>query len=199
MGTAYLLHKPKGVLSSKAPEHGMKTAYEVLEESAGKVGRLLGMVGRLDCETTGALLFTDSAELTRRVRDDHQVEKTYVLTLAGQAGRDFELSRLEEPVHYTNAKFGEGVWTAPASSVRVLRIYQAPTTLLPFGGMLSDVEVTINEGRHRQIRRLCHQAGLKLRHLHRSRIGNLSVDGLKEGEARRLDTPDIALLLGDKG
>eukprot|EP00397_Hematodinium_sp_SG-2012_P063191 GEMP01086781.1.p1 GENE.GEMP01086781.1~~GEMP01086781.1.p1 ORF type:complete len:239 (+),score=55.99 GEMP01086781.1:174-890(+) len=189
----FLLHKPKGVISSRAPEHGMTTAYEVLERNVGPVDKC-GMVGRLDVETSGALLFTDSSPLFSVIRDKHVITKTYVLTLSGHAGSDFDVSLLEQPVQYTNDKFGEdGVFTESAT-VRVLRHHHMPgVTMQAFGGRLSDVELMIKEGRNRQIRRLCKQANLKLRHLHRSHIGNLSLEqcGLAEGEARVLNMDEI--------
>src|SRR6266566_9710525 len=160
-GLAYLLlHKPAGVVTTASDPHGRPTVVDLVAHPARVVP-----VGRLDAETTGALLLTNDGELAHRLAHPrYEVDKVYVAEVEGRPG-DAELEQLASGV-----ELEDGV-TAPAEARRL-----GPST----------VELTIHEGRNRQVRRMLDAVGHPVRSLHRSRYASLTVDDLQPGEWREL-------------
>jgi pseudouridine synthase len=135
-------------------------------------------VGRLDAETTGALLLTNDGPLAHRLAHPrYGVEKVYVADVEGRPGTE-ALTALAEGVEL------EDGLTAPAT-VRCL----AP----------SQVELTLHEGRNRQIRRMLEAVGHPVLRLHRSRYAGLTLDGLEPGAWRELTPDEVASLVGIGG
>jgi 23S rRNA pseudouridine2605 synthase len=157
----YALHKPKGVVSTAHDTHGRRTVVELVPDD-----RRLYPVGRLDAETTGLILLTNDGELANRLtHPSHEVPKTYRARIGRPPVREPALARLREGVVLEDGR------TAPAR-VRAL----APNV----------VELTIHEGRKRQVRRMLDEVGHPVQELRRVRFGPLRLVDLPEGTWRRL-------------
>ena len=165
----YALHKPAGVVSTASDTHGRKTVVDLVPKE-----RRLYPVGRLDAESTGLILLTNDGELANRLTHPrYEVPKTYRATLAGPALTDRALRALREGVELDDGR------TAPAR-VRRLTPHQ--------------LELTIHEGRNRQVRRMCEAIRRPVKQLVRIRFGTLELGDLRPGRARRLTAPELAAL-----
>ena len=166
----YALHKPLGVVSTARDTHGRRTVLELIPDA----GLRLYPVGRLDIDSTGLILLTNDGELANRLTHPRfEVPKTYVAELGGPAIGERALRRLREGVELEDGP------TAPA---RVRRL--APRTL----------ELTIHEGRNRQVRRMCEAVGHPVLALRRTAFGPLELGGLGAGRWRRLSEGDLERL-----
>jgi 23S rRNA pseudouridine2605 synthase len=166
--TYVLLHKPAGVVTTASDPQGRPTVV-------GLVGHEVRVVpvGRLDADTTGALLLTNDGELAHRLAHPrYEVEKVYEAEVEGDPS-DEVLRRLAEGVEL------EDGLTAPA---RVRRL----------GPSL--VELSIHEGRNRQVRRMLEAVGHPVRRLHRSRYAGLTLTELEPGEWRELRASELDTL-----
>jgi 23S rRNA pseudouridine2605 synthase len=165
----YALHKPAGVVSTASDTHDRKTVVDLVPKE-----RRLYPVGRLDVESTGLILLTNDGELANRLTHPrYEVPKTYRATLAGPALTDRALKALREGVRL------EDGMTAPAR-VRRLTPHQ--------------LELTIHEGRNRQVRRMCEAIRRPVRQLVRIRFGPLELGDLRPGRSRRLTGPELVAL-----
>jgi pseudouridine synthase len=163
-----LLHKPPGVVTTASDPQGRPTVVDLVGHEARVVP-----VGRLDVDTTGALLLTNDGELAHRLAHPrYGVDKVYEAEVDGEPGED-DLRRLRDGV-----ELDDGV-TAPAR-VRLL----AP----------SRVELILHEGRNRQVKRMLEAVGHRVRSLHRPRYAGLTLDGLAPGEWRELSSDEIDAL-----
>jgi 23S rRNA pseudouridine2605 synthase len=163
-----LLHKPAGVVTTASDPHGRRTVVELVD-----VPERVVPVGRLDADTTGALLLTNDGELAHRLAHPrYGVEKTYVVDVTG-APSDEALRVLGEGVELEDGR------TAPA---RVRRL--AP----------SRVELTIHEGRKHQVKRMLEAVGHPVTRLHRSAYAGLTPEGLEPGQWRELEPSETARL-----
>lgn len=169
------LHKPRGVLCSTVAERGAVPVTDLLPEGA----RGLFPVGRLDKESEGLLLFCDDARWAQRLMDPGGLAKSYLVTVEGnpdeadllpmrRGGSVVEGRRLE-PVEVTRAG------KAPRGGTRLL--------------------VVLHEGVNREIRRLFHAAGHRVRRLVRVAVGPVALEGLGPGEARELTGAEVAALV----
>jgi 23S rRNA pseudouridine2605 synthase len=171
---AYALHKPAGVVSTARDTHGRRTVVDLVADP-----RRLYPVGRLDAESTGLILLTNDGELANRLTHPRfEVPKTYRATVGGPALTERALRRLREGVALDDGP------TAPA---RVRRL--GPHAL----------ELTIHEGRNRQVRRMCEAVGHPVRELVRVRFGPLELGDLAPGRARRLSAAELAGLAAAAG
>jgi 23S rRNA pseudouridine2605 synthase len=167
-----LLHKPAGVVTTASDPQGRPTVVELVPHEPRVVP-----VGRLDVDTTGALLLTNDGDLAHRLAHPrYGVPKVYEADVVGSPSAD-ALARLREGV-----ELEDGV-TAPAS-VRALARGDRSTRL----------ELTLHEGRKRQIRRMCEAVGHPVRGLRRVRYAGLDVEGLEPGEWRELTSGEVAAL-----
>jgi 23S rRNA pseudouridine2605 synthase len=163
-----LLHKPAGVVTTARDPRGRRTVVDLVDHPVRVVP-----VGRLDADTTGALLLTNDGGLAHQLAHPrYEVDKVYVAEVAGDPDEE-TLRALERGV-----ELEDGV-TAPARARR------------PAAGR---VELTIHEGRNRQVRRMLEAVGHPVRRLHRSRYGPLTLEGLELGEWRELAADEIARL-----
>jgi 23S rRNA pseudouridine2605 synthase len=169
-GLAYvLLHKPAGVVTTARDTRGRRTVVELVPHPARLVP-----VGRLDADTTGALLLTNDGELAYRLAHPrYGVEKEYVADVTG-VPTAAELRCLAEGVELEDGR------TAPAS-VRVLRRDRRGARLL----------LVLHEGRKRQVKRMCEAIGHPVVRLHRSRFAGLSADDLAPGSWRELSEREV--------
>jgi 23S rRNA pseudouridine2605 synthase len=167
----WAVNKPKGVVST-AREPGKRRAVTQLVDSP----RRLYPVGRLDADSTGLILLTNDGELANRLTHPrYGVPKTYLLELARPPSEP-DLDRLRKGVRLEDGP------TAPAEVERLGE---------------RRVEITIREGRKRQVRRMVEEIGNEVEALSRIRIGPLDLGDLRRGEARRLDRREIAALWED--
>ena len=163
-----LLHKPTGVVTTASDPEGRPTVVDLVQHASRIVP-----VGRLDVNTTGALMLTNDGELAHRLAHPrYGVEKTYIAAVEGRP-TDGTLRKLAEGV-----RLEDGI-TSPA---RVRRL--AP----------SRIEVTIHEGRNRQVRRMLEAVGHPVTRLHRSGYAGLSADDLEPGAWRELTAPEVEQL-----
>ena len=164
-----LLHKPAGVVTTASDPHGRPTVVELVSEHEVR----LVPVGRLDADTTGALLLTNDGELAHRLAHPrYEVEKVYEAEVEGDPS-DEVLRQLERGVDLDDGP------TAPADARRL-----AP----------SRVELAIHEGRKHQVKRMLEAVGHPVTRLHRSRYAGLTVEGLQPGEWRELEPGEVARL-----
>jgi 23S rRNA pseudouridine2605 synthase len=165
----YALHKPPGVVSTAKDTHGRRTVIEFVPSQ-----RRLYPVGRLDADTTGLILLTNDGDLANMLtHPSFEVEKTYRASVEPKPVSEAALRRLREGVEL------EDGLTAPAK-VRQLE-----------PGVL---EITIREGRKRQVRRMCEAVGHRVTALERIAFGPLRLDNLPEGEFRRLTPAEVERL-----
>jgi 23S rRNA pseudouridine2605 synthase len=163
----YAVYKPVGVVSTASDTHGRPTVVELVPAD----GLRLYPVGRLDADSSGLILLTNDGELANRLTHPRfEVEKTYRATLGGASVGDGILRALRRGVELDDGP------TAPA---RVRRIGR---------GL---IEITIHEGRNRQVRRMCEAAGRPVLALERVAFGPLRLGGLAVGEHRRLTGREI--------
>jgi 23S rRNA pseudouridine2605 synthase len=166
----YALHKPVGVVSTARDTHGRTTVVDLL----GAQGARLYPVGRLDADSSGLILLSNDGELANRLTHPRfEVAKSYRAKLGGPAIDERALSRLREGLELDDGP------TAPAQA-RALGAHE--------------LELTIHEGRNRQVRRMCDAIGRPVIELRRERFGPLRLDGLKVGEHRRLDETELRAL-----
>jgi pseudouridine synthase len=166
--TYVLLHKPPGTVTTARDPQGRPTVVELVD-----VPERVVPVGRLDADTTGALLLTNDGPLAHRLAHPrYGVEKVYEGEVEGEPS-DAALRALAEGVEL------EDGLTAPAT-VRCL----AP----------SRIELTLHEGRNRQVKRMCEAVGHPVRRLHRSRYAGLSLEGLEPGRWRELEPSEVKRL-----
>jgi 23S rRNA pseudouridine2605 synthase len=163
-----LLHKPAGVVTTVRDPQGRPTVVDLVEHRSHVVP-----VGRLDADTTGALLLTNDGQLAHRLAHPrYGVEKVYVAEVGGRPA-DAILQKLREGV-----ELDDGV-TAPAEVRRI-----GPNT----------IELTIHEGRNRQVKRMFEAVGHPVRSLHRSRYAGLTLEGLEPGRWRELEPSEVERL-----
>jgi 23S rRNA pseudouridine2605 synthase len=166
--TYVLLHKPAGVVTTASDPQGRPTVVDLVRQDVRVVP-----VGRLDVETTGALLLTNDGPLAHRLaHPKYEVEKVYEAEVEGEPSDD-ALRQLAAGVEL------EDGLTAPAEVRRL-----GPST----------VELSIHEGRNRQVRRMLEAVGHPVVRLHRSRYAGLSVDDLAPGDSRELTGDELRLL-----
>ena len=163
-----LLHKPAGTVTTAHDPQGRPTVVELVDLAERVVP-----VGRLDGDTTGALLLTNDGPLAHRLAHPrYGVEKVYEVEVEGRPD-DAALRALAEGV-----ELDDGM-TAPAT-VRCL----APDRL----------ELTLHEGRNRQVKRMLEAVGHPVRRLHRSRYAGLTLEGLEPGAWRELEPSEVERL-----
>jgi 23S rRNA pseudouridine2605 synthase len=168
----YLLNKPSGVITTARDTAGRPTVMDLVD-----VGSRVWPVGRLDVDTEGALLLTNDGDLTNRLTHPrYGVDKTYVAEVGGSVGRR-ALGQLRAGV-----RLADGT-TAPAR-VRVLERRGGATL----------VEITLSEGRNRQLRRMFDQLGHPVHRLVRTAIGPLMLGRLRAGSVRRLGPAEVRAL-----
>jgi 23S rRNA pseudouridine2605 synthase len=167
--TYVLLHKPGGVVTTASDPQGRATVVDLV---AGLESRVVP-VGRLDADTTGALLLTNDGELAHRLAHPrYEVEKLYEAEVEGEPS-DEALRLLEHGVELDDGP------TAPAQARRL-----AP----------SRVELAIHEGRKHQVKQMLEAVGHPVTRLHRSRYAGLTLQGLRPGEWRELEPGEVARL-----
>jgi len=160
-----LLHKPAGVVTTARDPHGRPTVVDLVRHDARVVP-----VGRLDADTTGALVLTNDGPLAHRLAHPrYGVEKVYEVEVDGDP-TDEQLRQLRDGVQLDDGR------TAPARAKRL-----GPGTL----------ELTLHEGRKHQVKRMCAAVGLPVTRLHRPRYAGLELGDLPAGQWRDLTDEEV--------
>jgi 23S rRNA pseudouridine2605 synthase len=163
-----LLHKPAGVVTTARDPQGRPTVVGLVDHPARVVP-----VGRLDADTTGALLLTNDGELAHRLAHPrYEIDKVYVAEVEGEPNAA-ALRALEQGVELDEGQ------TAPAAARRL-----GP----------GRIELTVHEGRKHQVKRMLAAVGHPVRRLHRARYAQLTVDDLPPGQWRELTRDEIDAL-----
>ena len=169
----FIFNKPLGVVSSVKDDRGRKTVIDFFK----KENYRLYPVGRLDYNTTGALLISNDGELTNLVtHPSTHLNKTYMATIEGKV-KEEDIVSLRNGVELEDGMTQRAV-------VNVFREY--PETTM--------IQITIHEGRNRQVRRMFEHFGYHVKALNRDSISFISTRGLKRGEYRKLEEKEVELI-----
>lgn len=170
-----LLNKPVGYVTTAKDQFNRPTVIDLVKG----VGATLLPVGRLDMYTSGALILTNDGDFIYRVtHPKHEIEKTYNATVRGII-TDEDVEKIKNGVEIDDYISGK-------AKVKILKIEKEKN--------ISRVEITIHEGKNREVRKMCEAVGKKVIALHRARIGQIDVKGLKIGEWRYLSDSEIEAL-----
>lgn len=172
-----LLNKPIGYVTTAKEQFGRDKVLDLV-----KINKRIVPVGRLDMYTSGALILTNDGDFVNHLtHPKNEIDKTYNATVAGVITKD-EIEKLSNGV-----EIDEEYITKPAK-VKILKIDEEKN--------ISRIQITIHEGKNRQVRKMCEAVGKKVLALHRSKIGSLDVKDLKLGEWRYLTQTEIKRLNG---
>ena len=173
--TYILLNKPIDYVTTVKDQFDRKTVLDLV-----KINKRLVPVGRLDMYTSGAIILTDDGDFVYKVtHPKHEIEKTYNVTVVGLVTKE-EVKKLEDGVDI-------GDFVTNKARIKILKTDEEKN--------ISRLQITIHEGKNRQVRRMCEAIGKKVLSLHRSKIGNISVKDLKLGTWRYLRKSEIENLL----
>lgn len=168
----FLVNKPKGYICTNADPQRRKLAIDLVNTDAR-----VFCVGRLDADTTGALIITNDSELSNRLtHPKFELEKTY----------EVKISQRMEPEDVEKLK--KGVWLAEG------RTGGASLKIIKRGFNESYLEITIRQGLNRQIRRMFARLGYKVKALKRTRIGNIGIKGMPVGACKRMTKSQVEYL-----
>lgn len=169
-----LLNKPIGYVTTADDQFGRDTVLDLV-----KVRERIVPVGRLDMYTSGALILTNDGDFVYKVtHPKHEIEKTYTVTVKGIV-QNSEVEQLRQGV-----KIEE--YTTKPAKVKILKT--------DIEKEISRLEITIHEGKNRQVRKMCEAVGRKVLALHRSKIGNIGVKDLELGKWRYLNSKEVEQL-----
>ena len=175
--TYILLYKPKGYLTTYRDPEGRVTVYDLLREA----GRWVAPVGRLDLDTSGLLLLTNDTDFAERIMNpEHKVPKTYQVKTATRMSDD-QIEQLRQGVELSDGR------TRPATVERIRD-----------SAGHSFLEMTITEGRNRQVRRMIEAVDSKVLKLVRTAIGPIRIGDLPIGKWRALTEEEVRLFAGRK-
>ena len=170
-----LLNKPIGYVTTTKDQFGRETVLDLV-----KVKEKVLPVGRLDMYTSGAIILTNDGDFLYKVtHPKYEIKKTYNATVKGIITQE-EVTALEKGVKIED-------YTSGKAQVRILKIDKEKE--------ISRIEITIHEGKNREVRKMCNAVGKKVLALHRSKIENINVKDLKLGEWRYLTKQEVANLL----
>ena len=171
----FLLYKPRGVISSVNDEKGRKVVTDFFQHFKERIFP----VGRLDYDTSGLLVLTNDGEFANLLmHPKNEIDKVYVAKVKGIPSKE-NLRKLEKGIRLEDGK------TAPAR-VKLLSADNKKQSAI--------VEITIHEGRNRQVRRMFEAIGHDVLKLKRERYGLLTLNGLKTGDARELTPHEVKQL-----
>lgn len=171
-----LLNKPIGYVTTAEEQFDRPKVLDLV-----KVKERVVPCGRLDMYTSGALILSNDGDFIYKVtHPKHEINKTYTVTLKGLVNKE-DIIKLQNGVD-----IGDGYITKPAKA-KILKTDEEKN--------ISRVEITIHEGKNRQVRKMCEAIGKKVLALHRSKIGNIDVKDLKLGNWRYLKEDEIKKLI----
>jgi pseudouridine synthase len=183
-----MLHKPRRCVSTVLDPEGRRTVADLVKHPSKA---RLYPVGRLDFDTSGLLLMTNDGELTNRLTHPrYGVHKTYRATVKGQLEPE-AVEELERGIYLAERKSGETVGGKKTMPVKMsIASRDRDRTVL---------ELTLQEGRNRQVRRMLARVGCPVKKLVRTRMGPLKLKGLAVGEWRELTRTELGALRKEAG
>ena len=168
-----MLHKPRGYVTTLSDEKGRKNVSQLV----ASCGRRVYPVGRLDMDSEGLLLLTDDGEFANRLMHPrHEVNKTYHVWVRGYS--DFAMEQVQKPITLDG-------YIIAKPEVKLIR---------SSNNQLAQLEITIHEGRNRQVRRMCAAAGMNVDRLVRVSEGMLELGDLPLGSWRYLTQDELRLI-----
>ncbi|HEV7513909.1 MAG TPA: pseudouridine synthase [Candidatus Acidoferrum sp.] len=174
-----MLNKPRGVVTSASDERGRETIYSFLQKYKDGSRNWVAPVGRLDKASEGLLLITNDSEWAAKITaPETHVDKTYHVQIAEQA----TLAMIEKLQHGLTVKDGEFLRVKSASVIRS-------------GDRNCWLEITLDEGRNRHIRRMFETIGIEVLRLIRVAIGALKLGDLPKGKVRTLNEQEKAIVV----
>ena len=174
----YLLNKPRGVITTTNDEHGRKTVTDLIETSAR-----IYPVGRLDYDTTGAILLTNDGEFANiLMHPSNKIDKVYLAKLEGIIKGE-QINALKNGIMLDDV-------LVKASRVKLKKVNQENST--------SMVEITIHEGKNHQVKRMFESVGFHVEKLTRERIGIFDIKNLKSGQYRKLTPKEVQIVYSYK-
>lgn len=170
-----LLNKPIGYVTTAKEQFGRDKVLDLV-----KINKRIVPVGRLDMYTSGALILTNDGEFVNKLtHPKNEIDKTYNATVAGVITKE-EIESLQNGVKI------DGEYITKPAKVKILKIDEEKN--------ISRIQITIHEGKNRQVRKMCEAVGKKVLALHRSKIGSIDVKDIKVGEWRYLTEKEIQKL-----
>ena len=167
-----LLNKPIGYVTTAKDQFNRDTVLDLI-----KINKRIVPVGRLDMYTSGALILTNDGEFVNMLtHPKNEINKTYNVTVKGIVTKE-EIIKLENGVEIDDG------YITKSAKVKILKIDEEKN--------ISRIQITIHEGRNRQVRKMCEAINKKVLALHRSSIGNIDVKDLKLGNWRYLTNKEI--------
>ena len=174
----YLLNKPRGVITSTSDDKGRTTVVDLIDTTSR-----IYPVGRLDYDTTGALLLTNDGEFANIItHPKNSIDKVYLAKLNGIIKGE-QINKLKDGIVLDN------VLVKP-TRVKLKKVNKDNNT--------SMVEITIHEGKNHEVKRLFESVGFLVDKLTRERIGIFNLEGLKSGEYRKLTLKEVQIVYGNK-
>ena len=174
----YLLNKPRGVITTTNDEHGRKTVTDLIETSAR-----IYPVGRLDYDTTEAILLTNDGEFANiLMHPSNKIDKVYLAKLEGIIKGE-QINALKNGIMLDDV-------LVKASRVKLKKVNQENST--------SMVEITIHEGKNHQVKRMFESVGFHVEKLTRERIGIFDIKNLKSGQYRKLTPKEVQIVYSYK-
>ena len=171
-----LLNKPIGYVTTSDEQFGRDKVLDLV-----KVRERVVPVGRLDMYTSGALILTNDGDFVYKVtHPKHEIRKTYTVTVKGIIKNE-EVEQLRKGVKIDD-------YTTKPAKVKILKTDEEKD--------ISRLEITIHEGKNRQVRRMCESVGRRVIALHRSKIGNIGVKDIELGKWRYLKDFEVKTLIG---
>lgn len=171
-----LLNKPIGYVTTSDEQFGRDKVLDLV-----KVRERVVPVGRLDMYTSGALILTNDGDFVYKVtHPKHEIIKTYTVTVKGIIKNE-EVEQLRKGVKIDD-------YTTRPAKVKILKTDEEKD--------ISRLEITIHEGKNRQVRRMCESVGRRVIALHRSKIGNIGVKDIELGKWRYLKDFEVKTLIG---
>ena len=170
-----LLNKPIGYVTTAKDQFGRESVMDLI-----KVKERVVPVGRLDMYTSGALILTNDGDFVYQVtHPKHEIEKTYTVTIKGIV-KDEEVEKLRKGVKIDD-------YITKEAKVKILKTDEEKNQ--------SRLEITIHEGKNRQVRKMCEAVGHKVVALHRSKIAGIGVKDLPLGKWRYLSKGEVKKML----
>ena len=171
-----LLNKPIGYVTTAKDQFNRDTVLDLI-----KINKRIVPVGRLDMYTSGALILTNDGEFVNMLtHPKNEIDKTYNVTVKGNVTNE-DIEQLQKGV-----KIDDEYITKPAK-VKILKIDKEKN--------ISRIQITIHEGKNRQVRKMCEAINKKVLALHRCKIGNIEVKDIKLGNWRYLTKKEVENLM----
>ena len=170
-----LLNKPIGYVTTTKDQFNRETVLDLIKNVKGRVVP----VGRLDMYTSGALILTNDGNFTYKItHPSHEINKTYIATIRGIITEE-EVNKLKNGVKIDD-------YTTRPAKVKIMKTDVEKN--------ISRIEITIHEGKNRQVRKMCEAVGRNVVALHRSKIGDIGVKDLQLGTWRYLSEKEVEKL-----